>query len=457
MNYIFSAILIFTNFTLATTAGLAGKPHQQVILENTLPKEYLNHPLVMAVAKRYRTSLFKIATVFSILSLSFLFITYDSIVLLLFWLIIIGQIVSSFLCEIHFIREMKQLIVENGWEPAIEPKRVDTTLVLNKNKKMVPIYWLYLSYLPTFPLSWYTFKATDLKTATILFASSTLLFVLMLINYSYVARIPAKNLTNNPEINLAYNDLPKRHWSLLTIVINWAMLPLLFMPIFMMESTGILSYLLIALYSGLVIFFVIFTALYLYRLRKKQDALLMSTSEFRYTGEDEYWTYSVYINPDDPKLFIPDRVGMNMGINLGKPLGKAIAAGTALFLVIVFIATTVPTFIYDFTKEPFKLDMTTEAVSLSAPFIAGATIPVEDIEDVELVNAIPKPFTKTFGMATSNQAIGHFRTKSRSAYLLVKYNEGPILKIKTKDVDYYYTNQSPDKTKKLYQELQTIK
>src|SRR5699024_10051952 len=135
---------------------------------------------------------------------------------------------------------------------------------INKNQRMVPVYWLYLAYIPSLPLAWYTMRVSDNPTASILLASSTSLFLLMLVNYYYIGRIPAKSLTSDSQINQVYNDLTKHSWSFLTILINWLMLPLLFLPIFMSQTSGLLAYSLIVIYSCLLLFMIFFIIAYLY-------------------------------------------------------------------------------------------------------------------------------------------------------------------------------------------------
>lgn len=457
MNYLFIGMLIFINVLQAFTLGLAGKPHQQVILENTIPKEYLNHPEIKQIADKYQLRLWQLAAVYSVLSFSLLFLSYESLQLTAFWILIFASLTSTYLCKIYFIREMRWLLVHNQWQSLIIPKRIDTTLIINKNQRMVPVYWLYLAYIPSLPLAWYTMRVSDIPTASILLASSTSLFLLMLVNYYYIGRIPAKSLTSDSQINQVYNDLTKHSWSFLTILINWLMLPLLFLPIFMSQTSGLLAYSLIVIYSCLLLFMIFFIIAYLYHLRKKQDHLLMQSSDFRYSGEDQYWTYGIYINPNDPKLFVPDRIGMNIGINLGRTSGKIIMAFTSLLLVATFFMTVIPAYLYDFTADPIRFEKTQESILLSAPFAPTSTIPIDTIRAAELIDSLPRPLTKTFGMATDNYAIGRFNTNNRTSYLYIDYRSSPILKIQTDTIDYYYTNKQSKQTLTLYQLLEISK
>lgn len=453
MNLLFIGMIVFICVIQVFILNLAGKPHQQVILENTLPSEYLNHPEVLLLTKAYRKALILLGSLFSLLSLSFLLTRYESIQLTLFWFLLFASLASMYVCKIIFIRRMKKLISKHEWQPKIEPKLVDTTLILQKNKKMVSVSWLYLSFFLSLPLAWYTFKVTDFSLGSVLFGSSLFLFLLMLVMYYYIGRIPAKAWTSNSEINQKYNDLTKHGWSFIAILTNWLMLPLLFLPVFMMEATGSLAFLLTVLFVSCLLLLVFFIIGYLYGLRKKQDALLMAQSDYRYSGDDKYWRYGVYINPNDPKLFIPDRIGMNLGINLGRPAGKIMFGITTLLLVATFFFTLIPAYLYDFTKDPLQIENNGENIILSAPFTKEQVIPIEEIEKIELVDEIPRPLTKTIGTATDNYAIGRFSIHKKTAHLFVDYRSLPILYIQTKDADYYYTNKQSTQTILAYETL----
>jgi len=61
--------------------------------------------------------------------------------------------------------------------------------------------------------------------------------------------------------------------------------------------------------------------------------------------EERHWKWlgSIYANPEDPALFVPDRYGFGWTINMANPRGKSIAAATIAVLV---TAVLVPIFIF---------------------------------------------------------------------------------------------------------------
>ncbi len=453
MNLILSATLIFTNFLQAYTLGLAGKPHQQIILENTLPKEGITHKEVQSLAKRYRQQLWKNAFAISLFSLLIYFISYESIQLTLFWLLLFLNIGGQFYCKLAYIREMKQLLIKQAWEPVTEPKLIDTTLIVQKNKKMLSLQWLFLPIPLVLGLGWYTYKISNFTTTSILSGTYLFFFILMLLNYYYIGRFPVKPLTNEQKINEEYNHLTKRYWSLVTVLMNWLFIPLLFLPLFSSLIAGPISTLLIVLQIGLLLAVIFVTLFLLLQLRKKQDRLLAQTTSYRYTGEDEYWQYGVYYNPNDPRLFVPDRIGLNIGINLGHLVGKIIMTLITLLLAATIIFTLIPTYLYDFSLNPFQAKQTDTTLTFSAPFVPSATIDKETIKAISLIEELPSPMVKNFGMATNNYAVGNFTINNQKSYVLVDFHSSPILVIKTKDKTYYYTNKQPQQTQALYDAL----
>ena len=101
---------------------------------------------------------------------------------------------------------------------------------------------------------------------------------------------------------------------------------------------------------------------------------MRKTRSIRFTGwrlslwdDDQYWRYGIYINPKDPKIMVPDRIGMNLSINLGRPAGKIILAATGILTIAVLFFATVPMFINDFSSHAFQATIENKQIELSAP------------------------------------------------------------------------------------------
>ena len=202
----------------------------------------------------------------------------------------------------------------------------------------------------------------------------------------------------------------------------------------------------------LVILGALFTIYYLYDLRKKQDHIIEQAPEYQYTGDDDYWKFSIYINPKDSRLLVADRLGMNVSMNLGKASGKIIAGFLGLLVVGVLFIVLVPLFIIDFGQDPFQATLSTKEVQLQAP-LTHAKIAIDEIKNVELLDTLPNDRIRINGTGTENYQLGEFKVEDRTATLFVDRSSSPVLKIQTKKRDYYFTSKIPKDTEQTYKKL----
>jgi uncharacterized membrane protein len=458
MNIILYVALVSTSFLLAFTGRIPAKPHKNVILETTLPKEKLQDPHVLAISNLYKKRLLQWAFVFLFLAFPVLMIPYDSLTLLYFFVILFSFIGIGFYLEIIYIRKMTALKVKNNWFLPTQPILVDTKLVANKNRKLISVWWFLPSLLLTILGAAYSYRIVGEENGFWLFLLiGLLLFGLFLLFYYSISRMPVKPLTSDEEVNQKVNDLMRYHWSVLMAV---SALVISFLPFaaglsiaLPYEKMMVVSF----AFFLVILLFVLFTFYFLFSLRKKQDQLISLAKEYRYSDEDQYWKYGIYMNPNDKRLLVPDRIGMNLSTNLGRPAGKIIMGITGILLFVILIAASVPMMISDFTTDPFQLSTSHNGIHLSAPFSKTRRIDWQDITSVELVNEVPKESIRVYGTATENYLTGEFQIADEPAYLLVYRHEKPILKIETANKLYYYTNKDSKRTEKYYQDIQTIR
>ncbi|MGC3088867.1 hypothetical protein ACPTF0_16790, partial [Enterococcus faecalis] len=65
-------------------------------------------------------------------------------------------------------------------------------------------------------------------------------------------------------------------------------------------------------YFILLYVYVGFLFYYLFTMRKKQDQFVLQAGDNRYGVDVQYWRFGIYITPKDPKILVPDRIGMNL-------------------------------------------------------------------------------------------------------------------------------------------------
>lgn len=458
MNFFLYLLLIGINFLMAFTGRIPANPHKNVILETTLPKDKLQDEQVLIVAKTYKKRLLQWAAAFVIIALPIIAIPYDSLTLIYFLATLIGFIGTFYYLEIVYIRKMTVVKVKNNWILPTSPIVVDTKLVANKNRKLIAVWWFLPSIILTVSGSIYSFKILGLANGSWIFSLITVLIMgLFGLFYYFIARFPVNPVTSDETINQKVNDLMRHHWSVLMAVSAFVFSLLAFMPALSITIPYEKMMVFSICYALLILLFVLFTFYYLFSARKKQDQLIAQATEYRYRDEDQYWKYGIYINPNDKRILVPDRIGMNITTNLGRVGGKIAMGAVGVFVLIALIAASIPMLISDFSANPFQLTTSHDGIHLSAPLAQSRTIDWKTIESVELIDTLPKDRIRVYGTATENYLTGEFQVNNEPAYLLVLNHKKPILEIKTHDKRYYYTNKNSQLTEKYYETIQALR
>lgn len=450
-------ILIFCNFIMAFTNSIAAKPHNYVIVENTFPADKIDDPKVLSFRKKYRKRQFQLASILTILDLSLLIPMKDSIFMMLFFVLIFITIAAGYLLQIRYIRKGHQLIIENNWQLTEQPIQINTALVIEKNRKLVSPWWFAVSFGLLLLLTFVLHNQGMESLTWVLFITCGLTVALFVIGWWAISRLPVRALTDDQTINRQYNDLTKFYWSAFMAATSFFVNLIIYLPLLTVnlsdrffEVLMISEFLLIFLFCGL-------TFWWLFRLRNKQDQLLTQTPSFRYTGDDYYWRYGIYYNPDDRRLMIPDRIGLNITINLARVGGKIFIGLIPILLIAAMLIVVVPLYVLDYHPDPLTYEVKQESVLLDGPYYREQKISFQDIEKVSLIEQLPPTGMKVNGLATENYAIGSFKVGGKSATLFVDHQSKPILKITTKKRDYYYTNTDSAVTKQAYQSIQARK
>lgn len=450
-------ILILCNVIMAFVSSLAAKPHNYVIIENTFPANKIADPQVLHFSKSYRKRQFQLALILSFLDLLLLIPMKDSSFMLLFFLLLYLAIGANYFIMLRYIRKGHQLIIDNQWQLPIQPVQIDTKLVLNKNRKLVSPWWFLLTLGLNLLFSFLLYRQQLGSLTWVLLLTNLAVWLTLLVTWWVIRRLPVRALTDDRKLNQQYNDLTKFYWSSLTVFLSGMLGVLIYVPLLTTTLRPNYFTFLMVVEFVLIFFFCGSTIWWLFRLRQKQDQLLTESTTMRYAGDDYYWRYGIYCNPDDRRLMIPDRIGMNISINLGKVGGKIFIGLLPVILVVATLVTVVPLYILDYHPNPLTYELKNETVLLDGPFVKEQKIPLSKIEDVRLVNHLPARSVRTNGLATNNYAIGYFQMAGKSSVLLIDHTSKPILKLVTKKRDYFYTNTKPTETKKLYQKIQAEK
>ncbi len=452
MNLIMWIILVSCNFLMAFTLSLAAKPHNHVIIENTLPPAKLDDPQVTGLAKEYRRRQFQFALLVSAVEAVLLLTMRDFWFMLLFFVMLFLSMGTGYVLQIRYIRKMRQLIEDNNWQLEEAPVQINTQLVLKKNDKLVSWKWFILAVGLNGGMF---FLARTISGSLLIFLMILLVDALMVWGWYFVGRLPVRALTSDQEINRQYNDLTKYYWSVLMIAAGILMPFMVYLPLLSMDIWQSQFALLTTLEVALLLLVIVFSFGWLIALRNKQDQLLAQAEDFRYQGDDYYWRYGIYYNPNDTRFMVPDRIGLNLTVNMATTSGKVLMGISGVILVIAMITTTVPLYILDYHPNPFVYRVDNQEVTLDGPFLRERQIPLDDIQQISLVEELGRG-VKTNGFATDQYAMGNFRLSGRTSNLFVIHASHPILKIVTSDRDYYFTSKKPQETEEAYREIEQV-
>lgn len=454
MNFIFYLIMIMISGIFYGMSILQSRPHKNILLENTLPNEALHSEELADFIKKHRQKNLFVALFSIIFYLPLLFISYDSLLILYFFVGMFAEIGVFYALQVISIGRLYHLKVAQNWQvPTAEKIIIDTKTIQQKNQKIISPWWFMLSLLLNIIASWliYTIFKTGAAFWWTLIGSMALTFLFVGL-YQIIKHLPVKANTKDASINQQFNDLFVHDWSLLTGVSS---LVLAVIPFFIPLSLNAIPPFDTILFSVLIIAVIAYigwTFWLLFNTRKKQDNLL-AKSQIIYRDEDPFWRFGIYNNPADKRLNVPDRIGMNISVNFGRPFGKLIYSLLGVFLVALVVFVTVPMLKADFSDDAFVGEIQDQVVLLKAPLAADAHIKFSEIERVEEISELPKNRLRIAGTATNHYLTGKFQIAGSSAKLYIYQPSQPILKISTKNTIYYFASKNSADTKKLAEEL----
>lgn len=165
-----------------------------------------------------------------------------------------------------------------------------------------------------------------------------------------------------------------------------------------------------------------------FRTRKLQEQLTADTGAKLYLDEDDQWLWGlIYYNPNDASLMVNNRVGMGTTFNLAKRSAQIIMAVTALLLA---LPLGMGLWFLQTEKTPVTLTATqTELVAAHTG--TEYTIPLEEIETVELIPELPS-IGRIWGTGTDTVLKGEFSSPWGAVKVCVDPRTGPWVLVTTR-------------------------
>ena len=165
------------------------------------------------------------------------------------------------------------------------------------------------------------------------------------------------------------------------------------------------------------------------KIRKMQEKLTKGSGIGAIVDEDDKWIGGmIYYNPNDSKLIVNERVGMNTTMNLARTSGKVIMGFILIFaLALPFIGPA----LHIYYEKPIEIQVSREEITASQG-ITEYHIKFSDIENIELINELPNDLVRVYGTAFEDILKGNFRSGKDNMILLVRPDNKPFIKITEK-------------------------
>ena len=419
----------------------ACKPKKNIIVGVTLPYEAQSDPSVLALLERYKRELRLTAWGFLAAVVPSLFIRSFG-VFMTFWFIW-----TILLCVIFFIpyircnTALRRLKEERGWKRDDAPQVVTDLKAAAEEMRWISPLW----FLPPFLLSLVPLCFDrDLWWLWILDAALIPIFYLC---YRRLYRNRAEVVDNDTGRTLALTRIRRYNWGKCWLILAWATgafnvgLWLTLEHIWLLMAV-ILAYSLVGCISVVGIEF---------RVRRLQEKLTEGSGQAYYVDEDDRWIWGMlYYNPNDVRMMVNDRVGMNTSLNLARRPAQVIMG---LCLALLLACPLFGVWIIGEERAPVELELT-ETELTGSHYGRHWSVALADIQSAELLEELPQ-LRRVSGTGMNSVMTGAYRSDEWGRFICcIDPRTGPWLLVTQVDGDIYLFGSSTEgETEKILSEL----
>ena len=441
MNMILFGSVIWIPAMIAYMLINETKFKKNIVIGVTLPQEAREDASVLKILDTFRKQEILICAVLMALGvLAMIFVRKFSMTIFLIWTLMC--IVAPYIPYILTNIRLKEYKEEKGWGTKSRVVYADTAARMNQE----PISsWLFLPpcVIPLIPLLW----DREMWFLYVLFAAMGVLFWL---SCRWLYRNKAEMVDENTQITDTLSRMRRYNWSKMWLITSWLMaLVSLCMGIDLKWSPW-----------GVIAAMVLMAILTVYAIRIEmktravQEKLTKDSGTDWYVDEDDRWLYGLlYYNPDDSRLIINNRVGLNSTVNVARPAGKALIAFSVIFLAAMpFIGI-----VFDqVDTRPIAASVSGGTLEISSGW-TDYKVSVIEIESVELKENLLTNLSRRSGTGMEHTLKGHFTSKETgNVTVLVDPTVEPYIFIQTKDGKYwFFGTRDPKMTEQLYEQLKT--
>lgn len=266
--------------------------------------------------------------------------------------------------------------------------------------------------------------------------------------------------STDSDLNYQINRLEKRTWSILWLALDWVNLcsfAILFCPVIRhgrMDSGSLFLFAILQTAMALSL-----TAVIVW-IRRRRSSLLAQVQSVLLVDDDLYWKNGWYSNPNDPHLFIQDRMNSaQWAVNLGRPAGRILSVGVLGGVVLLLLWLCAMLVRMEFTKFDLQIAADTKTGEQIVEVIAGdyeVSFPLAELQEAEILDELPDAdFYKTNGMADDHMLLGKFNGRDiGNCRLYIYKGHTPVLRLKTSEYLIFINSKEEEEVLQWRDELQ---
>lgn len=456
--------LLLDLFTVGITYGVYGRKTQYyegMILGIHMKEKYARGEEVTSFIHAYKKKVQKF----------YLWNTLTGVLIcgLCFWYFSIFMIAwCLWLCEfmggaIYLIfrnhRRLYDMKVANGWsdEDGGWMAATDTRLLTEEKSAALPLWMHVIPLLVLLAPMLSGYVRTAMREIHGLYAiegTNILVWATFLLCGWIFQRERNKVYSKDSQVNRKVNRMERKYWSWAFFLANICNMMAGIYLLYASIRIHWVSNLDIAIYSAVDILLVAGMLAGYLALKKAKNRILQADKTPMYIDDDYYWRNGWYANPDDPRLFVQDRInGMNYTTNMGKPVGVYMTIGLLTGTVILLVWVCVMMLRMDFI--PIHLVEDGDGFQITSGY-TDTEIRKSEIRSVRLLkNGLSdEHFSKTNGSADDKQLLGKFEgSKTGPCRMYIWLDDKEVIQITTSKYTIFLNSKDEEQTKSWYEEL----
>ena len=343
-----------------------------------------------------------------------------------FWMLLTYYLVwtdvTIFIYAIPFYlcnKDLKAIKKRRGWvQHSGEKVEIDMENIPNF-KEISPLLFIIPCIVSLLPLIW------D-RTFYVLYITSAASVLVFWFSYRYFYRNRSEKVNEERDLTRVLTQIRHYNWSKIWIVASWLTIPLSFSGLLFISHPA-LALTLIFLVTAVICVEAVGIEI---KLRKMQERLTKGSGVGAIVDEDDKWIGGmIYYNPNDSRLIVNERVGMNTTLNLARTSGKVI---TLFFLILLLVLPFTGPAMNVYYKQPIKIEIAKDEVEASQG-ITNYRIKLSDIKNVELIDELSDDLVRVNGTSFDDLLKGDFRDGNENLVLLLRPESKPFIRITDKN------------------------